>query len=248
MLDRNPKILNKCQHIILILDESSSMSDQKNDVITGVNQMLREQQKVDPKNNHRIRFTLVKFSHHVKNSIDTNLELVRPISNFDYHPNGSTALYDAIGKTLQRFSREERVVCCIATDGQENASRNYNFKQIVNLIGHHEEHNNWNFVYLSEGLDTFEQGNQIGINNNTKRCYKSDGSSSMAQAKYNQVLSKGGIGKYIGSNSCNLAIAEFRNQGFSETVMKSKKQPNIFQSSNNQSNLASRPWFGWGSK
>ena len=61
-------------HIIVVLDESGSMSCQRNDIIGGMNEMLRQQREIHANNNSDIMFTIVKFSNNVKPEINNTLK------------------------------------------------------------------------------------------------------------------------------------------------------------------------------
>ena len=55
------------------------------------------------------------------------LENVAQLTELDYTPGGSTALFDTIAEVV-RFAgkdktEEERVICVIMTDGEENSSK-----------------------------------------------------------------------------------------------------------------------------
>lgn len=91
------------------------------------------------------------------------LNNVNNLSNCDYVPNGSTALFDAIGDTVNWFRNEKNVLMVIVTDGQENASKKYNRSEINAMIEDKKKHNDWSYVYLSSDLSTELQGNNLGL-------------------------------------------------------------------------------------
>lgn len=54
----------------------------------------------------------------------------------------------------------------VLTDGMENASRKYTHKsQIDDMITKQREEKGWKYLYLSCDIDTFAQGDSIGISN-----------------------------------------------------------------------------------
>lgn len=158
------------KHIILLLDESGSMESQKANVIRGVNETIRMQRElqVDP-----VNLSIVKFNSTVSKVRSDSLWNVRPFTLFDYQPNGQTALYDAIGSTIGRYSDEIGTIMVIITDGQENSSREFTKQQMINLINKQRNTKNWNFIYLSEDPTTMRQGESIGISNSIKNCSNS---------------------------------------------------------------------------
>ena len=155
------------KHIVVILDESGSMDTIRKDVIDGMNEFMKEQKKVEPDMNHQIKYTFVKFSWNVKKSLVATLADVKDLTHEDYYPNGGTALYDAIGMTLEPLKTEERVCVMIVTDGMENSSRIYTQKDVFDMIRDLEADKGWKFAYLSCDIDTWSQGNNLGFAQNT---------------------------------------------------------------------------------
>lgn len=148
--------------VIIILDESSSMGTIKNSMRNSINDFLVKQQKDSVDNT---TFTLVKFSDFVRTTIDNvPINEVKLLTERDYVPSGCTALNDAIGLTIERFSLQSNVIMVIVTDGAENVSQYYtNGTAIKQLIGKYKHEKQWNFVYLSCDADTFGQGQNLGF-------------------------------------------------------------------------------------
>ena len=121
-----------------------------------------------------------------------------PLSQHDYNPSGSTALYDAIGNTIDWFRNEHDVLMVIVTDGEENSSKKYTKSQINKMIDEKKEKNNWTYVYLSSDLTTERQGNAMGLN---KSVYTS-----------NCCVDQSNFGAFIGQ-SLNNAIGGYRTKG-----------------------------------
>ena len=71
-----------------------------------------------------------------------------------YKPGGGTALYDAIAEGVRIAdkdkSEEERVICVIMTDGEENSSRETTKEQVRNIISGYEAKGEWTFLYIGE--------------------------------------------------------------------------------------------------
>lgn len=116
----------------MVLDESGSMEAIKKDMLKSINDLITEQKQVKGR---PATFTLVKFNDKVSRVIQNkSLDQVNVLTSEDYVPNGSTALYDAIGDTVNWFRNERDVLMVIVTDGQENASTNYNKHNITQMI------------------------------------------------------------------------------------------------------------------
>lgn len=184
--------------IVIVLDESGSMGSIKQDMLKSINDLIREQKQV---RGRPTTFTLVKFNDKINRVIkNASLNDVKELSIEDYSPSGSTALYDGICDTIKWFRNEKNVLMIIVTDGMENASKTYNKRQLVSMIDEKKKNNEWTYVYLSNDLSTFEQGNNMGLK-----------SSSFAS---NCVLEQKSYGNFM-SNTLNSAISNFRTNGVS---------------------------------
>ena len=153
--------------IVLILDASGSMNSIKNEMRISVNEFISGQQNIK---DDGTTFTLVKFSDIVETIIDDiPIDKVKLMEPKEYSTNGITALFDAIGSTIDRFKEQPNVLMVIVTDGQENASTQYkDKKQITQMISDSKQKNNWSFVYLSSDADTFTQGDSLGCGNSSR--------------------------------------------------------------------------------
>ena len=138
--DNKPVSLDGLFKIVIVLDESGSMQPIRSQIIRSINDLITEQKQIEER---PATFTLVKFNNNV-NRVMTNklLKNVHNLDSSDYTPNGSTALYDAIGDTIQWFRNEKDVLMVIVTDGQENASTKYTKHQINKLIDEKKLNNN----------------------------------------------------------------------------------------------------------
>jgi len=157
--------------IVIVLDESGSMSSCKTDTIGGFNEFLSTQKKIKGEAN----VTLVKFSDYYKIVNDgTSLEHVAPLNESNYTPSYSTALLDAVGRTInsvgQRLAvtdedkRPEKVIFAVITDGYENASTEFKREKIFEMVTHQKTKYNWEFLFLGADIDAW--GKEIGINSN----------------------------------------------------------------------------------
>ena len=156
--------------LVFILDRSGSMAGLEKDTIGGYNSMLEQQRKVDGE----CVITTVLFDNHdtlLHDRID--IRAVKPITGRDYFVGGSTALLDAIGKTIYKIAtaqkntaedyRAEKVMFVIITDGEENASREYSARQVKELIQRQKERFHWEFIFLGANIDAVETAGRFGI-------------------------------------------------------------------------------------
>jgi hypothetical protein len=147
----------------VILDKSGSMSTKVQDVIGGFNLYLDElanEQAVE------YGFSLTLFDTVVAMKYNgVPLANAAKLDGSSYRPSGNTALFDAVGNTVQTVSTDgfDKIVTVIMTDGEENSSREWTLHAIRELIKSKEAAGNWTFVFLGATLDAFEQGASLGV-------------------------------------------------------------------------------------
>ena len=91
--------------LVFILDKSGSMSGLEADTIGGYNSMLTKQQAVDGE----CHVTTVLFDHTYELLHDRiDIKAVSPITDKEYQIGGSTALLDAIGKTINKIENAQK--------------------------------------------------------------------------------------------------------------------------------------------
>ena len=157
--------------IIFVIDESGSMQGTESDVIGGFNNFI-EQQKLHHQG--KITFSLYKFNSYWSRILnDLPIEEIRPLIIGDYTPGGLTALYDTIGNAIadienqSKYTKSEHkasmVMMVIITDGQENASREYDSRKIKQMIQELEQSENWQFIYLGADLENFADADTLGL-------------------------------------------------------------------------------------
>lgn len=159
------EMAKKVTIINFVLDESGSMNAVLSDTIGGFNSYIDTLKKEDK----NIRFTLTKFSgdHHTPVYVDKALSEVPNLDNGSYKPNGWTPLYDAIAKTIEATEKaiakgKPDVLTVILTDGQENASKEFNRNTLLTLI-ERKQADGWTFVYLGANQDACLEASSIGI-------------------------------------------------------------------------------------
>ncbi|MEM6431710.1 MAG: hypothetical protein AAF708_20915 [Deinococcota bacterium] len=126
--------------------------------------------------------SLVLFDHEYTLSYEAQpLADVTLLDKQSYVPRGTTALLDALGKSIddagKRFAnmpeaeRPNQVIFCILTDGLENASKTYSHADVAAKIKHQREIYTWEFVFLAANQDAFAEGNRLNIPANTTFAY-----------------------------------------------------------------------------
>lgn len=221
-------ITPKNKRLVLLLDSSGSMSSQKNDIIGGVNETIKIQREAEPAENLSTFFNIITFSDYASAPQEHTLASVPFLTDKSYIPGGSTALYDAMGSTIDKYKNEYGVIFIVATDGEENASRTYTYKQIVDSVKNLREKQNWNFIYLSEDIDTFKQGDAIGISSQAYNCN-------------NLMTEKSKLGTGLKSFACQEAITNMRKGSNNVKISQSSLSPSLSTSSSSPSTFSPSP-------
>lgn len=168
--------------LVFILDKSGSMMGLEKDTIGGYNSMLEQQRKVAGD----CIITTVLFDNRYELLHDRiDIRAIQPITDKEYFVGGSTALLDAIGKTIHKIGtaqkntvedyRAEKVMFVIITDGEENASRCYSSMQVKEMIRRQKEKYGWEFIFLGANIDAVETAGRFGIDADRAVDYVPDG-------------------------------------------------------------------------
>lgn len=156
--------------IAFILDRSGSMASVREQAITGFNHFLADQAKQPG----HARLTLVLFDdEYLVLVARTTLPQVPPLDAATYVPRNSTALLDAIGRTIDELGarlaatpevdRPGQVIVAILTDGEENASTRYTWTDIAARISHQREKYQWQFLFLGANQDAIATAARLNI-------------------------------------------------------------------------------------
>ena len=146
-----------------LLDETGSMMSVKQQAISGFNEYIETIRAGD--NADSIRFTLTKFNSEKVEVVHDGVKLqkVAELTEENYQPNHLTPLYDAIGRTIRALEKKKgNKLIVIQTDGQENASREYDNKSIFSLIDE-KKAKGWTFVFLGADQDAWIAGQSLGL-------------------------------------------------------------------------------------
>lgn len=198
--------------LVFILDRSGSMQGLESDTIGGFNSMLKKQKAEAGE----ATVTTVLFDDNYELLHDRiNIKAIAPITDKDYYVCGSTALLDAVGKTIHKIGsaqkhtaedqRAEKVLFVITTDGMENASKEYTYDKIRKMIEHQKLEYGWEFIFLGANIDAVETAAQFGINADRAANYHADKK-----------------GTKLNYEAVNQAVCEFRENKVFDAKWKSK--------------------------
>ena len=154
-MDKKP---NDEMDIIFIMDRSGSMTGFSEDTIGGFNSFIEKEKDKDI----NTYVTTILFDNDYEILYERKeINKVEKLTDKQYWPRGSTALLDAIGKTITSFERkiDGKALVVIMTDGYENASVEFSKKQIKEMIDKHD----WEFIYLGAEIDSYSEASQFGF-------------------------------------------------------------------------------------
>lgn len=156
--------------ITIVLDRSGSMQPIREATVEGLNGFINEQ-KTQPGYD---LWTLIQFNHEYKVVFKAvPAHEVRPLTRETFVPRGSTALVDAVCRTidetgrrlaaLPEHERPARVLVVILTDGEENSSRTFSKHDLADRIRHQQDKYGWNFVFLGANQDAIATADSYEI-------------------------------------------------------------------------------------
>lgn len=156
--------------LIFILDKSGSMAGLEQDTIGGFNALIEKQRKLSGD----VRVTTVLFNQAYELLHDRiPLAGVSPLTETEYAVGGTTALLDAIGSAIQKAAnaqkgagedqRADRIMFVITTDGMENASCEYDYKKVQEMIGKMKGRSDWEFIFLGANIDAIATAKKFGV-------------------------------------------------------------------------------------
>ena len=178
--------------IVFILDRSGSMDILTSDTIGGFNTMIENQKK---ENGEAFVTTVLFDDKYELLHNHVNIKDVKTITNKEYYARGCTAMFDAIGKTINSIGarlkdtvedeRPEKIIFVITTDGFENSSKEFTKAQVKEMIEHQQVKYSWTFMFLGANMDAVGEAASFGIDPDYARTYTA--SSIGTQSVYNSV-------------------------------------------------------------
>ncbi|MFA5103271.1 MAG: vWA domain-containing protein [Candidatus Thermoplasmatota archaeon] len=154
-----PAAAETCE-IVCVIDRSGSMLSMSKAAIDGFNTFIESQRGIDG----NAKITVALFNHEyaiIHDGID--VKSVPHLTTDTYIPNGYTALFDAMGKTIgtvmeriARYTIKPKVLFMTITDGQENSSREFKDKRkLIDLINQRRT-DGWEFLFVGSDPEGFD--------------------------------------------------------------------------------------------
>ena len=167
--------------VVFLLDRSGSMAGLEADTIGGFNGMIQKQRKEEGE----VYISAVLFDDRSEVLYDrVPVSKIEPMNEKQYYVRGCTALLDALGSAIHhianvhKYAREEdrpeKTLFIITTDGQENSSRNYSYKEVKKLVEKQKKKYGWEFLFLGANIDAVAEAGRFGISADRAIDYECD--------------------------------------------------------------------------
>ena len=172
---------NNITELVFIIDRSGSMGGLESDTIGGFNAMIEKQKKESGE-----AFVSTILFDNVSEVLHDRIRLadVPQMTANDYTVRGCTALIDAIGgairhiSTIHKYARPEDIpvntMFIITTDGQENASHQFESAEVKEMIERQKKMYGWEFLFIGANIDAVKTAAKFGIERNRAVNYHAD--------------------------------------------------------------------------
>lgn len=149
--------------VTFLLDRSGSMRSILDATLEGFNAYLAEL-----KQNSETLFTLFLFDSEGFDTVMLRKPIaeVEPLTAKTFVPRGSTPLIDSCHRTICEVEAKtvsgEKTVVCFQTDGEENHSREHNWRELSVLV-EKKQGQGWQFNFMGAGINAYAQARQMGL-------------------------------------------------------------------------------------
>lgn len=156
-------------YVAFVLDKSGSMASVQDATISTFNEQIEkiERDSADIKTN----VSLITFNDRVDVVyLNESVKKLEKLTTKTYAPNGMTAMYDAVGDTLDKLeavkdSKKENVafLVLVVSDGAENSSKRHTQSNIAERIQKLQQTKRWTFTYLGANQDLSDISAKLNI-------------------------------------------------------------------------------------
>jgi hypothetical protein len=175
-IDKQPEKKEKeSTRIIFLLDRSTSMNSMREEAVSGFNQYLESQQKIEGKAKISLFFFDSKYQP-VYESVDVKkapqiicgtMGAHTAKGPYVYQPQGMTSLYDYIHDTIMKFKdtakKGERTIFAILTDGDDTSSQRHNYNTVQAAIKEVQDAMKWEILFLGANMNAKNFASSVGI-------------------------------------------------------------------------------------
>ena len=184
------------------------MSGLEKETMAGFNRLIEQQKEV--KGEAVVSTILFDDRFEVLHN-RLNIQNVHQMTPEDYYVRGSTALLDAIGRSITKMRRvhkelaeelkPEKTIFFITTDGMENASKEFDYDKLKEYIDLQKEKYGWEFIFIGANIDAIKTAERFGINQDRAVNYRSDEKGTHLNYKVmNETITKLRASKTIDAN------------------------------------------------
>ncbi len=174
----------------LVVDKSGSMAVIQSEILMSLNDRISTIKNIAETSERDVLAELVTFNESAKRVLPlVNANKLNLLTSQEYQIGGTTALYDALGSTLERldltFNQELVAGTCSAvvvvyTDGYENASRMYSKQVIREMLRKANEMENVEITIVGCDEETLMMARDMNFNvDNVVRTSKENLSATM---------------------------------------------------------------------
>ena len=155
-------------HTVIILDKSGSMGCIREEAIQHYNEQVQTLKSKAEEFNSKVSLILFNFDVDVV-LFEESPDKIGELTLHEYQPNGSTALRDAVGYAINRLKEKspgtakEPVLFVIISDGEENASTEYDATTLAEMVQTMRTKHGWTFTYIGTDHDLSKVSDEIGI-------------------------------------------------------------------------------------
>jgi hypothetical protein len=222
--------------IAALLDRTGSMETCVKPTCDGFDELINDQ-KHQP---GRAIVTLAQFDRHGTEPIPEFVYRNKPINDvpkLQLIPRGMTPLLDAtgefiteIGQSLAELDEDKRpglVICVIMTDGMENASYDWSWERISELIKQQRDDYAWQFMFIGANIDAVKVGRSMGLAANQAMTYNA-GDAQAVMDSYQSVSNNVSAMRGMAAAGMPMAAAaaNFTDEDRAK-AMGEKKEPNL---------------------
>lgn len=152
---------NKITEIAILLDKSGSMWRCQKQTVDGYNEYVDTLNADYGDSLGEVYVSLILFSSKIHEKLFRRpLKDLEKMADGDYIPHGATAMYDAVGSTIDKLLQEtdrdnENVSYLVITmsDGQDTSSKVYSPDTLAEKIQELQDTGRWTFTYMGSNQD-----------------------------------------------------------------------------------------------